>query len=137
MALTLDREWMPCRRPRFAVKADRPQCEPAVNWRRSIGSPHLVRTPWTHCGTNVLLGWRSHQGDRLPQYADRLILMGVWRDPSQPRIEETGALGNCIRSLKSDSVAYAAEGTVCSLDTGPLMGVHLFFKWTRVRYGRE
>jgi hypothetical protein len=22
-----------------------------------------------------------------------LILMGVWRDPSQPRIEETGALG--------------------------------------------
>jgi hypothetical protein len=32
----------------------------------------------------VLLGWQSHQGDRQPMYADRLILMGVWRDPSQP-----------------------------------------------------
>jgi hypothetical protein len=55
----------------------------------------LVRTPWTHCGTKVLLGWRSHQGDRQPQYADRLILMGVWHDPSQPGIEETGALSYC------------------------------------------
>jgi hypothetical protein len=28
------------------------------------------------------------------------ILMGVWRDPSQPRTEETGALSYCDRLLK-------------------------------------
>jgi hypothetical protein len=32
----------------------------------------------------VLLAWQSHQGDRQSLNADRLILMGVWRDPSQP-----------------------------------------------------
>jgi hypothetical protein len=25
----------------------------------------------------------------------RLILMGVWRDSSQPRFEETGVIGTC------------------------------------------
>ena len=55
-------------------------------------------------------------------YADRVSLMGVWRDPSQPCIEETGAPGYCIRSVQSKSAAQAAEGIVCSLDTGPASG---------------
>ena len=33
-------------------------------------------------------------------YANRLIPMGVWRDPSQPGTEETGALSDCSRILK-------------------------------------
>ncbi|WP_221624607.1 hypothetical protein, partial [Burkholderia sp. Bp8963] len=41
-----------------------------------------------------------------------------------PYIEETGAFGSCIRSLKSETAAQAVEGVVCSLDTGPLMGVN-------------
>jgi hypothetical protein len=32
--------------------------------------------------------------------AVRLILMGVWRDSSQPRFEETGVIGSCKRSKK-------------------------------------
>lgn len=43
----------------------------------------FVRTPWTHCGTSVLLGdvaARAGAG----WIAARLSLMGVWRDPSQP-----------------------------------------------------
>jgi hypothetical protein len=30
-------------------------------------------------------------------YRHRFIHMGVWRDPSQPRFEETGALSYCDR----------------------------------------
>jgi hypothetical protein len=80
-----------------------------------------VRTRWTHCGTKVLLGWRSHQGDRQPQYADRLILMGVWRDPSQPGIEETGAFSYCNQAW--NPAALTAVGFAYSLDTNPLMDV--------------
>lgn len=32
--------------------------------------------------------------------AVRLILMGVWRDSSQPHIEETGAVGHCNCSMQ-------------------------------------
>lgn len=31
----------------------------------------------------VLLGWQCRQGDRQPMYANRLSLMGIWRDLSQ------------------------------------------------------
>jgi len=51
----------------------------------------MCSTHWTRCGTNVLLGRPSRQGER--QFiAIRLILMGVWRDSSQPFVEETGAV---------------------------------------------
>jgi hypothetical protein len=49
--------------------------------------------------------------------------MGVWRDSSQPKIEETGALSYCDRILNLKSAARAVVGIVCSLDTGSLMGV--------------
>jgi hypothetical protein len=39
-------------------------------------------------------------GRRAACIATRLILMGVWRDSSQPRFEETGALSYCHRRLE-------------------------------------
>jgi hypothetical protein len=80
----------------------------------------------------VLLGWQSHQGDRQPLHADRLILMGVWRDPSQPRSEETGAIGYCLRSVEATSAAHLAEEIVCSLDTGSANGCQRFTHCGRV-----
>jgi hypothetical protein len=75
---------MPCRRPRYAAKRiARNTSQPSIGARR-LATMSIVRTHWTRCGTNVLLGWQSHQGDRQPIYASRLSLMGVWRDPSQP-----------------------------------------------------
>ena len=46
---------------------------------------NLCKVHWTRSGTNVLLG---RQG-----IADRLILMGDWRDSFAAMIEETGAVG--------------------------------------------
>lgn len=72
------------RRPRCAAKRiARSASQPWIGAGR-LATMSIVRTLWTRCGTNVLLGWQSHQGDRQPLYADRLSLMGVWRDPSQP-----------------------------------------------------
>jgi hypothetical protein len=75
---------MSCRRPRSAAK--RIACNTSQPWIGAgrLATTSIVQTQWTRCGTKVLLGWLSHQGDRQPMYADRLILMGVWRDPSQP-----------------------------------------------------
>jgi hypothetical protein len=53
----------------------------------------MCSTHWTRCGTNVLLGRPSRQGDQ-QGIAARLILMGVWRDSSQPFVEETGAISS-------------------------------------------
>jgi hypothetical protein len=53
----------------------------------------MCSTHWTRCGTNVLLGRQDRQGDR-QCIAVRLILMGVWRDSSQPFVEETGAISS-------------------------------------------
>jgi hypothetical protein len=56
--------------------------------------------------------------------AARLILMGVWRDSSQPRSEETGVIGNCIRRMERLITGGSRRHEiVCSLDTGRLMGV--------------
>jgi hypothetical protein len=35
--------------------------------------------------------------------AARLFLMGVWRDSTQPRLEETGGVGNCKRSREIEN----------------------------------
>jgi len=70
--------------PRSAAKRiARNTSQPWIGAGR-LATTSIVRIHWTCCGTNVLLGWQSHQGDRQPMYADRLILMGVWRDQSQP-----------------------------------------------------
>jgi len=53
----------------------------------------MCSTHWTRCGTNVLLGRPSRHGDQ-QGIAARLILMGVWRDSSQPFVEETGAISS-------------------------------------------
>jgi len=53
----------------------------------------MCSTHWTRCGTNVLLGRPSRQGDQQGIVA-RSILMGVWRDSSQPFVEETGAISS-------------------------------------------
>jgi hypothetical protein len=83
----------------------------------------FAQTPWTHCGTNVLPGRHGRQGDRL-LLAARLIHMGVWHDPSQPRLEEPGALSHCDRmALEIPTGRLRGHGVAYSLDTGPLMGV--------------
>jgi hypothetical protein len=57
---------MPCRRPRCAAK--RIACNASQLWTGAgyLATTSIVRTQWTHCGTKVLLGWQSHQGDRQP-----------------------------------------------------------------------
>jgi hypothetical protein len=64
-------------------KANRLQREPAQDWRRRIGSHENVQYP-----LDALRHQRSSGAVKSPGrkqiIADRLILMGVWRDSSQP-----------------------------------------------------
>ncbi len=49
--------------------------------------------------------------------------MGVWRDSSQPRFEETGVIGYRKRRESFKTGGSRRHGFVCSLDLGRLMGV--------------
>lgn len=51
----------------------------------------LRKVHWTRSGTNVLLGRQTPPG-RKQFIADRLILMGDWRDSFAAINEETGAV---------------------------------------------
>jgi hypothetical protein len=72
-------------------KTDRPQREPARGWHRNAIAMNLCKVYWTRSGTNVLLG-RQRPPRRKQNTADRLILMGDWRDSFAAMIEETGAV---------------------------------------------
>jgi len=47
--------------------------------------------------------------------AARLILMGVWRDSSQPSIEETGVLQSCSWDVVIDQELAADAAGICLL----------------------
>jgi hypothetical protein len=114
---------IPFRRPRCAVSGS-----PVM--RASSGLAPTIRQPLILCklhgrvaAPTFFWGGETTRAKRNLLYANRLILMGVWRDPSQPGTEETGALSYCSRILKSNPAAQAVVGRCCSLDTGSLMGV--------------
>jgi len=64
-------------------KANRLQREPAQDWRRGIGSHANVKHPLDALRHQRSSGAAKPPG-RKQMTADRLILMGVWRDSSQP-----------------------------------------------------
>jgi len=50
--------------------------------------------------------------------------MGVWRDSSQPFVEETGAVSSLHTEWKEQETGgYRRHGIAYSLDAGQLMGV--------------
>jgi hypothetical protein len=80
-------------------------------------------------GTGI---WRLFEWKPCPYFC--LILMGVWRDSSQPRFEETGVIGTAKRKKIRIGGANTAERKIYSLDTGWLMGVPYFYE---IRHGRH
>ena len=98
---------MPCRRHRCAVNADRPQREPARDWRRSFGS-HGSVTHRLDAAAAPTFFWGGNAARASGGFiATGLILMGVWRDSSQPYAEETGAVGNCKLAVANDQQVAA------------------------------
>src|SRR5712691_635575 len=85
-------EWMPPLHHPDSSNPHRPRREPHRDWRRSCGSHGSEQTPWTRHGTNVLLGWRSHQGAHQGIGAALEPNGCLARFGSQPIIEEPGAL---------------------------------------------
>jgi len=69
--------------------------------------PRICEVHWTCCGTNVLLGRQSRQGDGHPM-AIRLNLMGDRRDLFAAKCEETGAVRKV--SLERKRIWNLAEG---------------------------
>lgn len=72
-------------------QADRLQREPEADWRQRLGSHENVKHP-----LDTLRHQRSSGAAKPPGRkqitAARLILMGGWRDSSQPSAEETGVI---------------------------------------------
>jgi hypothetical protein len=50
------------------------------------------------CGTNVVLGRPGRQGDGHRKSDQRLILIGAWRDPSQPHVKKRARFEACCRA---------------------------------------
>jgi hypothetical protein len=72
-------------------KADRLQREPGTDWRQPIGSHENVKHPLDTLRHQRSSGAVTPPGLR-QVIAECLILMGGWRDSSQPYIEETGVV---------------------------------------------
>lgn len=68
---------------------------------------NLCKDHWTRSGTNVLLG-RQRPPGRKQNTANRLILMGDWRDSFAAMIEEPGAVWLLIGNLDLEKLAAAA-----------------------------
>ena len=72
--------------------------------RASCGLAPTIRQPTQLCephgritAPKFFRGGIAVRAKGTSSIALRLIQMGVWRDPSQPANEETGAVGRCIR----------------------------------------
>ena len=76
---------MPCCRPRSEVRSGSPAMRASYRLATRLrDSPCRCAIAWTHCTTNVLLGWLGAAKATAACIATRLVLIGVWRDPSQP-----------------------------------------------------
>src|ERR1700693_5544126 len=94
---------MPWRRHLFAIK--RIACnasQPGIGARPS-GSHGSVRNPLDAAAAPTFFWGGKAARATGSRIAARLILMGVWRDSSQPRFEETGGVGNCKRSREIEN----------------------------------
>ncbi len=110
-----------------AVKADRTHRKPSGDRRRHAGSHSTVRLLWIRCATNVLLGRPSRQGAG-SSFDPRLILMGVWRDPSCVRSHKpkkrTRFEDRCLKKPMTELAAGAAKKLFAPLDERPANGCH-------------
>jgi hypothetical protein len=87
--------------------------------RASSGLAPTIRQPLILCklhgrvaAPTFFWGGETTRAKRNLLYANRLILMGVWRDPSQPGTEETGALSYCSRILKIKPGCSGSRGSL-------------------------
>ena len=98
-----------------------------MDWSRYVGSHGSGDQPLDTFRHQCFSGAAKPPGRQAVLLPFAWISMGVWRDSSQPRIEETDAVGNC-KQLEKDRLktgGWRRHEFLCSLDTDRLMGVAL------------
>ena len=117
---------MPCRRRRCAVKRIARNASQTWDWCQTFGNQKYCANLMDRLRYQSSSGVAKPPGRRANDVRQSLEPDGCLARSVAAMNRRIGCARYCIQSVRPESAAHAAEGIVCSLDTGSANGCHRF-----------